>query len=304
MYSLSTCWNSHRHTDGRAMLRDIRELGFEFAELSHGIRLSLVEGVLQAVDAGDIRISSLHNFCPLPMGVSHPSPNLFQFSAETPRERDMAVKCTLKTLDFAVRVKAPLVVLHLGCVEMKDYTKKLESLLAAGRKESAKYEAVATEAAERREARKEKFVERAYETLRKIIPEAEARGLRLGVENREAIEEIPFESDFMFFFNEFKSPAVAYWHDTGHAQIKENLGFIQHAMHLESLGDRLAGFHVHDVQPPCRDHCAPGSGMIDFATLKPFVKPEHLRVFEFSPTLTVDEVRAGVEHVKQLWGEG
>jgi len=302
MYSLSTCWNSHRHTDGRAMLREIRDLGFASAELSHGIRISLVEGMLQAVDAEEIKISSLHNFCPLPMGVSRPSPNLFQFSAEDPRERDMAVKCTLKTLEFAVRVRAPLVVLHLGSVEMKDYTTKLKELLADGRMDSARYEKLATEAAEKREARKERFLERTYDTLRKIIPEAEARGLKLGVENREALEEIPFESDFQFFFNEFKSQAVTYWHDTGHAQIKENLGFIQHVMHLESLADRLAGFHIHDVQPPCRDHCAPGSGMLNFAALKPFVKAEHVRVFEFSPTLSVDEVRGGMEHMKQLWG--
>jgi sugar phosphate isomerase/epimerase len=128
-------------------LLEIRDLGFEYAELSHGIRLSLVEGILQAVDAGEIRISSLHNFCPLPMGVSHASPNLFQFSAEAPREREMAIKCTLKTLDFAVRVKAPLVVLHMGSVEMKDYTRKLKGLLESGRRESPRYEALATEAA-------------------------------------------------------------------------------------------------------------------------------------------------------------
>ncbi len=285
------------------MLAEIRELGFEYAELSHGIRLCLVEGILQAVDAGEIKISTLHNFCPLPMGVSHASPNLFQFSAEAPREREMALKSTFKTLDFAARVKASLVVLHMGSVEMKDYTEKLKDLLADGRRESAKYEKIATDAAERREARKEPYVERAYETLRLIVPAAEARGLRLGIENREALEEIPFESDFMFFFNEFKSPAVTYWHDTGHAQIKENLGFIQQAMHLESLAHRLAGFHVHDVKPPCRDHCPPGSGMIDFTALKPFVKPEHIRVFEFSPALTVDEVRSGVAYIKQLWGD-
>ncbi len=304
MYSLSTCWNSHRHTDGRAMLREIRDLGFEYAELSHGIRISLVEGILQAVDAGEIKISSLHNFCPLPMGVSHAAPNLFQFTAEAPRERDMALKCTLRTLDFAVRVKASLVVLHMGSVDMKDYTEKLKNLLADGRKESAKYEAIATEAAEKREAKKEPYVERAYDTLRKIVPEAEARGLRLGIENREALEEIPFESDAMFFFNEFKSPAVTYWHDTGHAQIKENLGFIQHTMHLESMLDRLAGFHIHDVRPPCRDHCPPGSGQVDFAALKPFVKAEHLRVFELSPVLKIEEVQSGVAHVKGIWGEG
>src|ERR1051325_5314767 len=125
MYSLSTCWNSHRHTDGRAMLREVRDLGFEFAELSHGTRISLLPGVLEAVDAGEIKISSLHNFCPLPMGVNYSAPNLYQFSAESFRERENAHRHTLKTLEFAVRVKAPLVVLHLGSIDMKDYTDKL-----------------------------------------------------------------------------------------------------------------------------------------------------------------------------------
>ena len=96
---------------------------------------------------------------------------------------------------------------------------------------------------------------------------AEKRGLKLGCENREAVEEIPFESDFQFLFRELKSPALVYWHDTGHAQIKENLGFIHHPMHLESLADRLYGFHVHDVQFPGRDHRAPGTGTVDFAAI-------------------------------------
>ena len=119
MYSLSTCWNSHRHSDGRAMLREIKELGFEYAELSHGTRISLLPGILEAVDAGEIKISSLHNFCPLPMGVNNAAPNLYQFSSERPRERELAVRYTLKTpyrdgtthvifepLDFLARLAA------------------------------------------------------------------------------------------------------------------------------------------------------------------------------------------------------
>jgi sugar phosphate isomerase/epimerase len=137
MYSLSTCWNSKRHTDGRAMLREIRDLGFEYAELSHGIRLGLVSGILEAVDAGEIKISSLHNFCPLPLGLNHASPNLYEFSDERPRQRELAVKYTLKTLDFAQRVKAPAIVLHLGSMEMKDYTEKLGAMLERGGKKNA-----------------------------------------------------------------------------------------------------------------------------------------------------------------------
>ncbi len=284
------------------MLREIRELGFERVELSHGTRISLMPGILEAVEAGEMKISTLHNFCPLPMGVNHSAPNLYQFTAERERERELALRYTLKTLEFASRVSATLVVLHLGSVEMKDYSGKLKEMLGKGEKESPKYAKLCAEVAEKREAKKVKSVERLYETLRKIVPEAESRGIKLGCENREALEEMPFESDFTFLFREISSPVMTYWHDTGHAQIKENLGFIQHAMHLESLADRLAGFHIHDVQPPARDHCAPGTGSVDFAALKPVVKPHHIKVFEFSPTLTVEEVQSGVAHVKRIWG--
>ena len=111
------------------MLREIRELGFEYAELSHGIRVSLVPGILEAVDAGDIKISSLHNFCPLPLGVMKASPNLYEFSTASELDRNLALKHTQKTLEFATRVKASLVVLHLGSIEMKDYTGRLGDLL-------------------------------------------------------------------------------------------------------------------------------------------------------------------------------
>src|SRR5213593_2978942 len=149
MYSLSSCWNSHRHTDGAAMLREIRELGFEYAELSHGIRISLLPGILEAVDAGEIKISSLHNFCPLPIGVNHSAPNLYQYSADREGEREMAQRYTVKTMEFASRVKAPVVVLHAGSIEMKNYTDKLLEMLAHGEGESARYEKLCTDLAEK-----------------------------------------------------------------------------------------------------------------------------------------------------------
>src|SRR6266700_1373112 len=145
MYSFSPCWNSHRHTDGRAMLREIRELGFDYAELIHGTRISLLPGILEAVDAGEIKISSLHNFCPLPMGVNYAAPNLYQFSADRPREREMAQRYTLKTIEFAARLKAPVVVLHVGSIDMKNYTDKLLDMAARGEKETPKYEKLCAE---------------------------------------------------------------------------------------------------------------------------------------------------------------
>ena len=285
------------------MLREIRDLGFQYAELSHGIRVSLLPGILDAVEAGEIRISSLHNFCPLPMGVTYPAPNLYQFSAERPRERELAQRYTLKTIELAARIKAPVVVLHSGSIDMKHYTDKLLDLVARGAKETPKYAKLCADLDKRREAKKGPFVERVNEVLKQLLPAAEAQGVCLGIENRQGLEELPLETDFRFLFRDLPSPNLVYWHDTGHGQIKENLGFIRHAMHVESLRDRLFGFHIHDVQSPGRDHCAPGSGVIDWAALKPLVKPEHIKVFEFSPSLTAEEARRGVAQLKQIWGK-
>jgi sugar phosphate isomerase/epimerase len=284
------------------MLREIRDFGFEYAELSHGTRISLLPGILEAVDAGEIRISSLHNFCPLPMGVNNSAPNLYQFSAERERERELALRYTIKTIETAARLKAPLVVLHLGSIEMKNHTDKLLEMVERGERNTPKYERLCADVDEKREARKGPFFDRTKEFLKRVLPEAESRGIKLGAENRQALEELPFESDFHFLFRELNSPSLVYWHDTGHAQIKENLGFIVHQMHLESLRDHLFGFHIHDVQFPGRDHCMPGSGTVDFAGLKPMIKTEHLKVFEFSPSLTPEQVRSGTEHIKNIWG--
>ena len=303
MYSFSTCWNSARHTDGRAMLREIRELGFEYAELSHGIRISLMPGILEAVKAGEIKISTLHNFCPLPVGITSPSPNLYEFSSDRERDRQMALKHTLNTLDFAQRVGASLVVLHFGSMDLKDYTSKLKELLGRGERHSPKYLKLLAEAVAAREAKKKKFYDRSRDLLRELYGEAKARGLKFGIEIREAVEELPLESDFAALLKEFPAPVVYYWHDIGHAQIKHDLGFIDHVQHLSAQIDRLAGFHLHDVKFPARDHFPTGGGDIDFAAFKPFIKPEHIKVFELSPKVPLESVQRGVAHLKRIWGD-
>jgi len=284
------------------MLREIRSLGFEWAELSHGIRVSLLPGIIEAVDGGEMKISSLHNFCPLPMGVNQAAPNLYLFSSPDPRERENAFKHSVKTIETAARLKAGVVVLHLGRIDMKEYTGKLLEMAQRGQKETSKYAALRETIMEKREEKKERYAQFANEMLDRLVKPAEERGVKLAIENRQALEELPLDSDIQVLLREFDRPGIGYWHDCGHAQIKENLGFINHRMHLECLAPRLLGFHVHDVAFPGRDHRAPGGGMIDFAALKPMVKPEHVKVFELSPSLSKEEVVKGVAHIHQIWG--
>jgi sugar phosphate isomerase/epimerase len=77
-------------------------------------------------------------------------------------------------------------------------------------------------------------------------------------------------------------------------------------MHLESLAPRLGGLHIHDVKVDgegMHDHCPPGSGEIDYAALKPFVGPEHIKVIELSPGVPPEDVKTGFAHIKSVWGE-
>src|SRR5688572_8744281 len=139
MLSFSTCWNSARHQDGEAMLDEILELGFERIELGHGIRLSLMEGVQRAFDKGKVRFSSLHNFCPLPVEITRASPDCYKFSSPDARERERAVRFSLQTIDFAARLGAEFVILHLGRTPIDDYTDKLIRLAEVGMIHSRDY---------------------------------------------------------------------------------------------------------------------------------------------------------------------
>ena len=285
------------------MLREIRDLGFEYAELSHGIRISLVQGILDAVNAGDIKISSLHNFCPLPMGINHAAPNIYKFTSEDGRERDNAYRNSIKTLDFAVRVKARIVVLHMGRIDMNDYTDKLSDLIEKGQRDTDQYMALCEEMFAKRQRGRKRAAELASQMLEKLADKAEERGITLGIENREALGDIPLEAEFPAMLQEFDRPGVGYWHDTGHAQIKENLGFLNHAIYFETMAPRLIGMHVHDVAYPARDHSMPGTGTVNFAALKPMIKPEHVKVFELRPDLAPEEVQRGAAHIYSIWGK-
>jgi len=190
----------------------------------------------------------------------------------------------------------------MGEISMRNYTDKLIDLLEAGKQDTPKYQKICQKAEIKREKAKAKYCENAYEMLERIVEQAAMRGIKLGIEIREDLEEIPLDSDWDFFFQRFDDPTVCYWHDIGHAQIKENLGFIHHRLHLESMASRLGGFHLHDVEFPARDHRPPGRGMIDYEGLKHLVKPDHIKVFELSPSLKPEAAREGVAHLKSVWG--
>src|ERR1043166_59040 len=183
MIAFSTCWNSGRHTDGEKMLHEIKtQLGFDLVELGHGTRISLMPGIQKFFDAGKIKFSSLHNFCPLPVEVMGASPDCYQFSSSYSAERERAVKQTLQTIDFAERLSAPFVVLHLGSVRMKPITDRLVELAKNGGLLSRKFVREKINAVKKREALAPRYLERVKDCLRRIVDYAAGKNVKLAEE--------------------------------------------------------------------------------------------------------------------------
>jgi sugar phosphate isomerase/epimerase len=282
------------------MLNEVRELGFEYAELGHGTRLSLLDGVLQAVSAGEIKISSLHNFCPLPLGVMGPAPDYYLPSSRDEDERQCAVRHTLRTIDCAATLGVKAVVLHLGLVPMRNYTMRLVGLSAEGRAGTPKFQRLCDKALAVRDRKRQKFLDQVYRTLEAILPRAKDVGVRLGMETRSGIEEIPDEEEGELIFARFGTDAIMYWHDVGHAALKESLGLMNLEATLNRFRGRTGGMHLQDFAPPAQDHLPPGFGTFDFGRLAPFMTEDMVLAWEIHPQWKAEQIVEGVKRVHEL----
>jgi len=289
------------------MMQEIASLGFDWVELSHGIRITLVPGILKAVEEGVIQVASCHNFCPLPPGVNHAAPNLYLPSAQDGRERDQWLRQSKRTVDFAAQVKARKVVMHLGSVAFLWFNpaRKLADWLDAhpgveAAADSA-YQKLLTGALAKIRSKMPVFWENTQAGLRALLPYAEEKGVQLGFENREAFDELPLDADHPALLAALAKPGVCgYWHDTGHAQIKQGMGLLDHRAHLAANASHTLGFHLHDVSADGRDHQPIGSGTIDFEMVSTFWRSEHALVLEFSPRLSTEDVLASKRRVEAL----
>lgn len=289
------------------MLKEMAALGFEWAELSHGIRITLVPGILKAVEEGVIKISSCHNFCPLPTGITHAAPNLYVPSAKDSREREQWLRHSKRSVEFAAQVGAKKLVMHLGNLEFfwLNPVRKIERYVDAHPGEDltkdAAYQKLLAGVMSKLRAHKQLFWDNTRASIAELLPYATKNGVALALENREKLEELPLDDDYAPYVESLAPELlVGYWHDTGHAHIKEGLGVINHREHLARNAARAIGFHLHDVSADGHDHQALGSGKVDFAMVSEFWRPEHALVLEFSPRLTVEDVIVSKQRAETL----
>ncbi len=277
------------------MIEEILQLGFDTLELSHGIRSSQFEGILQIREKRKFKISSVHNFMPMPVEVQTDSPDCYEFTSDRAADRERALKFTLATIDWAAKLEAPFVVVHTGRIRSLNLSDPLRQMVEQGKLHSREFVRQKLAALQAREKVAEAFNTRVLEILREAAEHAGKRGVKIGVENREYYEAVPSERDFPNFLQRLDSKNVGYWHDFGHAQIKENLTLIDHRLHLETMAPRLLGCHIHDTRWPFKDHCPPFTGDTRFEELLPLLPKNCAMVLEMSPRAEAADIVKAAE---------
>jgi len=284
------------------MIEEILKMGFEHVELGYDLTLDLVPGVKKMVEEKALTVDSVHNFCPVPVGVPFGHPELFSLSSRMDRTRKSAVLHTTRTIEFAAEIGARFVVVHAGYVDIKKMTPKLVSLCEEGKQYDSSYEKIKLKLLIQREKKARKHLDRLYISLEEMLPVLQDTNVRLCLENLPFWESIPTEIEMEEILRHFDSRAICYWHDIGHGQVRHNLGFTSHTHWLKRLSPWLGGMHIHDVIPPAWDHLMPPKGNIDFTSFKSVVESGTVFVFEPAPGTPEADIRKGMEVIREAWG--
>ncbi len=280
-FSLSTSWNAFRHDDAKAMVFEITALGFGEIELSFNLTSLMVDTVEGLAGSGRVKVSSVHNFCPVPDNLKREIalPDYFSLSSFDDQEQKLAVSQAKKSIDSAARVGAKAVVLHCGRVEIPDHTRQLIQLYNQGLKNTREFDELKDEMVLQREKSSPGFLNNTLWSLDQLNQYAASLGISLGIENRFYYREIPSFAEISIILSKFQGSNIFYWHDTGHAQVMENLELARHNDFLDRYAKNMLGMHLHDISG-CNDHMAPSLGDFDFKRVTPYLRKDTIKVIE------------------------
>ncbi|RKY35771.1 MAG: hypothetical protein DRP78_05150 [Candidatus Omnitrophota bacterium] len=305
-FAISTTWNAALHNNADAIVGQICELHLKNLELSFNLSSQIVQEFLTLKEQGVIHIHSVHNFCPVPDDHNRLTflPDSFSLSDTDETQRIKAVNLTCGSLRTAKDIGAKALVIHAGRVEMQQLTKKLAALYEQGLKGSQVYNELLTQMRIERQSKKEPYFRALLRSIETLLPEAANLEIKLCLENRYYFREFPSLDEFAEIFGYFNdNKYLFYWHDTGHAQVAENLGFFSHSDYLKRYAHKMCGIHIHDASG-ASDHQPPGQGNLDFRMLIPYLNAEMIKVLEIHQPATAAQIDKSISYLTNIGIDG
>lgn len=290
--ALSTMWAIGRFSNLADFFEAGRELGFSRFELNHAVSPAMLEGL-----SLNGQITAVHEPCPADPPTAVLKERNWLISAPDEENRRQGVAATRRSINLAHQVGAQAVVVHPGRVDIDPALEfALVDLYRAGKVGQPEYEAVKERLTVARAAQAGTNMRSVRRSLIELAEHAAAKGIRLGLENRYHYQEIPLPDELDELFDLGCGEVVGYWHDVGHAQVLEHLGFGTHEEWLRRFArpqGRAIGVHLHDAQG-LMDHLPVGLGQVDWDMVARYLPSSVLRTCEFKPFSLPQDVAAGL----------
>jgi len=289
--ALSTMWGIGQFPSLAGFFTAANALGFNRFELNHAVNSAMLEGL----SLNGQRITSIHEPCPADLSTSELKNRNWLISTPNEDDRQRAMAVVQRSIDLAHKLGAQVVVVHPGRVDIdQDLERAVIDLYKQGKSGEPEYARAKERLAAARAAQAEINMRSVRRNLVELAEHAARLGIRLGLENRYHYFEIPLPDELDDLLNMGCGDVVGYWHDVGHAQALENLGFGLHEDWLQRFAHRMVGVHLHDIVG-VKDHLAPGLGHMDWDMVARYLPEAALRTCEFQTFNSPQEVAAGVK---------
>lgn len=276
------------HMAGFAAKAD--ELGFTHIEANHWISAQMLD---QLIDTA-VPISSIHSPCPTALSSRGAPASKLSLSSLDESERTEAVRFARQTIDLASELRARAVVLHMGEVPIDlGLEDELRRLYTPRRGRSREQTRLRDTIIHQRMSQAPPYLDAARISLQELSEYGRCRDIMLGIETRFHLHEIPSIDEAGELLDAVPASAVGYWHDVGHAEVQERLGFGSHAAWLSRFRRRMVGIHLHDIIGIC-DHHAPGKGDMNWEMIARDLPSGLVRVCEIGEWNDEEELQGVV----------
>lgn len=271
MLAISTMWNALEQSDGAAMFDELKHLGFANIALSRHLTIEQLEQLKPIFrEIGHAHPPVIQNYCPILPGTAQSDvartivdSDKVQLSSLDNDERKEAIRKTIETMQLAIEMDIPTVILRLGEVDTYDRSYLMTDLYNYGEREFEAFNKKVTEATEWRKRKETKHHNATLRSLDELNEAALRMKLNIAIENRPKYFQIPNFDEVGLFFDEFYGSPMRYWHDVGHAALQEKLGLCWSHEWIKTYAQYLIGVTLHDLQDLDPYH-PPGTGDLDW----------------------------------------
>jgi sugar phosphate isomerase/epimerase len=288
-------WAKGRFSHMAGFAAKLRELGFTHVEPNALVSPRMLNELLKTT----VPISSIHSPCPTVLSSRGIPVSGLSLSSLDASERVEAVSFTKKTIDLAANVSARAIVLHMGEVPIDlSLQDRLYKLHEGGYTETKEYRQTKERLVHQRLSLAHSYVDAAKKSLQELSKYSRQNGIMLGLETRFHLNEIPNMDEMAELLDEVSEHLAGYWHDVGHAEVQQQLGFSFHEEWLLRFKDRMVGIHLHDIHG-ISDHHAPGKGNMNWKMIAKYLPQGIVKVCEIGEWNDEEQMQGVVKFLQK-----